>query len=174
MRHADFDSAFQLIAGVPLYIAEIVSPKHRGVLSDIHAVGLNVGYAGSGYIGLGFFFTDFAQAWRPPMGIQMVPPVILLIGLYWIPESPRWLLAQGRAEEAWTIVARLHRSRTDTTTEFAEREFYQMKVQIDFESRMDTSYAEIFRRPSFRKRAFMTIFLTFVVTSSGVLVINSE
>lgn len=161
--------AFQLLAGVPLFVTEIASPRYRGVITDIHAVGLNIGYTVSGYIGLGFYFSGGHSAWRWPMLIQIAPPLLLLFSIYWIPESPRWLLTKGRTEDAWNVVSRLHSSNED----FATSEFEQMKRHIDFERTLDDSYVTILRRPSYRRRAAITVFLTFTLFSCGTLVLNS-
>ncbi|KAI1613805.1 general substrate transporter [Exophiala viscosa] len=164
---------FQLLAGVPLWITEVVPPKARGMLADIHAVGLNTGYTVSAYAGVGFFYTHSASAWRPPIALQMVPPLIVLSGIYWIPESPRWLLTRGRDQEAWTIVRRLHVSLKDKDDSFAQAEFRQMKAQIEFESTLESGYLHIWKRPSYRKRAFMTVYLTFSMFTTGILVVNT-
>lgn len=167
--------AFQLLAGVPLFIAEIANPAHRGIVSDIHAVGLNVGYTVSGYIGLGFYFSGSDQAWRAPMAIQIAPPLILLLGIYWMPESPRWLLSKDRADEALSVVMRLHAGMEDGgDPEFARKEFYQMRVQSEADRLMDDSWMAIARRKSFLRRAGLTTFLTFTLFSCGTLVINSR
>lgn len=47
-------------------------------------------------------------AFRIPWGVQMVPAVILLIGLFFCPYSPRWLASQDRWDEAVKVLASLH------------------------------------------------------------------
>jgi len=134
---------------------------------------LNFGYVVAGYTGLGFYFYSGDQQWRGAMGLQMFFPSALICGLWWMPESPRWLLTKERADEAWTIVKRLHANPNDTSDRFAETEFYQMRKQIEIDRTYKTSYYEIFRRPSYRKRALITMFMTYSLMSSGVLVINN-
>ena len=169
------NSSFQLLAGVPLWITEIVPPRSRGMLGDLHAVGTALGYVTSAYVGIGFYYSkEGANAWRPPIALMIVWPLILILGIYWIPESPRWLIAKGRVEPAWKIIRRLHHDKRDTDDAFAQKEFYQMRKQIEFELTLKTSYVEIFSKPSLRKRAIMTMFLTFAMYSSGVLVINGK
>ncbi len=77
-------------------------------------------------------------------------------------------------EEAWAVTRRLHSDSGDHGDEFAKREFYQMRKQAEVEATFKTSYVEIFKKPSHRKRAFMTIFFTFSLMSVGALVINSK
>ena len=108
------------------------------------------------------------------MGLQMVFPSALICGLWWMPESPRWLLSKERIDEAWTIVNRLHSNPNDPNDKFADIEFRQMREQIELDRTYKTSYKEIFTRPSYRKRALITMFMTYSLMSSGVLVINSK
>jgi hypothetical protein len=144
------------------------------MLADIHPVGLNVGYTISAYIGVGFFYTNSPEAWRPPIALQMVPPLIVLCGIHWMPESPRWLLQKGRHQEAWDIVRRLHVGTKTEDDSFARLEFQQMKAQIEFDATLKSSYCDILKRPSYRKRAIMTIWLTFSMFTTGILVVNSK
>jgi len=47
-------------------------------------------------------------AWRMPLGLQLLPPTIILCGVWFIPESPRWLCLKGRYEEAAEVLTRYH------------------------------------------------------------------
>ena len=133
-----------------------------------------MGYLTAAYMGVGFYFVSGTNQWRGPIAIQMVFPVIVLCGICWLPESPRYLLSKGRADEAWQIVQDLHSQKEDTVKEFAKREFYQMRKQIEFDSQLPSSYLDIVKTPSLRKRALMTILLEVCIQSSGILVILSK
>ena len=132
------------------------------------------GYLLAAYMGVGFYFVSGANQWRGAMGIQMGFPAILLAGIYWMPESPRYLLSKNRIKEAWQITRDLHSNKDDTEKKFAKREFYQMRKTIEHDSTLPASYLEIFRRPSLRKRAMMTIMLEVCIQSSGILVVLSK
>jgi hypothetical protein len=47
-------------------------------------------------------------AFRIPWGIQIIPAVILLFGMFFLPQSPRWLASKDRWEESITVLADLH------------------------------------------------------------------
>ncbi|KAK5311755.1 hypothetical protein LTR93_011615 [Exophiala xenobiotica] len=157
------------LTGVPVWITEIVPPKHRGVLSDINPIFLNLGYLSTSWIGVGFFFVPGPNAWRGPIALGCLPPLFCLASLWFVPERPRYLLLRDRVDEAWEIIRNLHSFRGDES--FAQREFSEMKTQILFDRTLDGGYLTILKRPSYRKRAFMTTGLVFTLVTSGVLVI---
>lgn len=169
-------SAFMILAAIPIWMNEVVPVKMRGGLVDIHAVFLILGYCIQGWVGFGFFFaTKLGEnTWRPPLALQCAWPLILLSGLYWIPESPRWLIMKDRIDEARVILDRLHGDPADPDNEYARSEFYQISKQIAIDRTLGSSWMTIFRKPSYRKRAFYTLGLTFFCQCSGVLVINSK
>src|ERR1700712_5442035 len=110
-----------------------VVPQHlRGGLVDIHAVMLLFGYTVQGWVGFGFYFwkTGGSNTWRPPIALQCAWPLFLLMGLYWVPESPRWLVMNDRIEEAHVILQKLHSDPTDPDDTYARKEFYQIQKQL--------------------------------------------
>jgi len=78
-----------------------------------------------------------------------------------------------RIDEARTILDRLHSDPSDPENEYARSEFYQIQKQIAIDRTLGSSWVTMFRRPSYRKRAFLAIGTTFFIQCSGVLVINS-
>lgn len=127
----------------------------------------------SSFSGVGFYFVEGTSQWRGANGLQMMFPGLLLLGIYWIPESPRYLVSKDRHEEALAILKSLHAS-SSQSDHFAEMEFYQIRRQIAFDSARKMSYLQIFRHPTMRKRALITMCLCWCMVGSGVLVINSE
>ena len=103
----------------------------------------------------------------------MLFPSMLLAAMYWLPESPRYLIAKDRHEQALAILKTLHAT-AGQSSYFAEIEFLQIRKQIERDKKNRMSYVEIFRRPAMRKRALITIVLPWCMLGSGVLVINSE
>jgi sugar porter (SP) family MFS transporter len=108
---------FRILGGVgvgaasviaPLYIAEIAPARYRGrlvasvqfniVLGILLAFLSNYLIAG---LGLG------ANEWRWMLGVQVVPSVAFFLLAFMIPESPRWLVAKGRPEEARRVLLRI-------------------------------------------------------------------
>jgi len=76
-----------------------------------------------------------------------------------------------REKEAWDIICRFHSTADDTTHEFAKIEMFQMQRQIELDRTLPASWSEMVKRPSYRKRTLMAIFLGFALQSAGSQVI---
>jgi hypothetical protein len=111
-------------------------------LVDIHAVFLILGYTIQGWVGFGFYFWAEGgnNTWRTPLALQVVWPTLLCMGLYWIPESPRWLMMNDRHEEAKTVLIRLHSTGKHDDNEYAATELYQIQKQIAIDKTLGSSW----------------------------------
>lgn len=168
-------SAFMILAAVPILMNELVPSAFRGTLVDLHGVSLVLGYVIQAWVGFGFYFWTAGgnKTWRPPLAIQCFWPILLLIALPWLPESPRWLCMQNRPEEAHQILIKLHTNKNDPNHELAEAEFYQINRQIAIDRTLSSSWKDMFMKPSYRKRSLLAIGTTAIIQCSGVLVINN-
>ncbi|KAF2475381.1 general substrate transporter [Lindgomyces ingoldianus] len=102
---------------VPLYqrfYSEISPAKHRGRYVVINHIGLVAGLAVAFWVGFGFSHWESKRGnyygWRFSMAIQFIPEFIFLVGIWLCPETPRWLVEQGRNEEAKKNLAWLRAS----------------------------------------------------------------
>ncbi len=86
-----------------------------------------------------------------------------MIALYWIPESPRYLMMKDRIEDARDILLRLHDDATDPQHEFARAEMYQIQKQISIDRTLGSSWIHIFRKKSYLKRVGMACVRTLIV-----------
>ena len=142
----------------------------------MNGVNIALGYGLASYMGMAFYYAPYGQAqWRGPLGIALLWPfmMLLVISLPFVPESPRFLLMRNRIEEAREVTMKLHSIRGDPDNEFARSEFYQMQKQAEFDRTLNPSWAEMFRRPSYRKRSFLAMGFAFLGQSTAVLVINN-
>lgn len=58
-----------------------------------------VGLACGQLLGYGFFFAEGQVQWRAPLGIQILPAIIVFSLIMFLPESPRWLIKHGMIDE---------------------------------------------------------------------------
>jgi sugar porter (SP) family MFS transporter len=103
---------------VPLYIAEIAPAERRGALVSLNQLMITIGILVS-YI-VGVIFTPI-EGWRYMFGVALIPALILGIGMFMLPESPRWLFEHGQTAKARTVLSR-SRSPEEVDQEFREME----------------------------------------------------
>jgi MFS transporter, SP family, galactose:H+ symporter len=100
----------------PLYISEIAPVEIRGKLVSINQVALTSGIVIS-------YLIDFAfagsQAWRWMLALAVIPAAAFGFGLMFIPDSPRWLVGRGHADQARAVLQRI-RSPEQVEGEFRE------------------------------------------------------
>jgi len=98
-------AAFGLLSfAVPLYISEISSPTNRGKLVSIFVFAILSGMLIS-YL-VDYFFSAYSE-WRLMFAVGLVPALLLFVGMFFLPESPRWLLKHGYDDKARDILARI-------------------------------------------------------------------
>ncbi|TQV95205.1 hypothetical protein V2A60_009747 [Cordyceps javanica] len=85
---------------VPVYQAECTPPQLRGLTTSVIQMMIIVGQLVASLINLGTKPIPSDAAWRIPVGLQLVTPAVLLLLWPLVPESPRWLLARNREDEA--------------------------------------------------------------------------
>lgn len=124
---------------VPMYVAECAPPELRGMLVGLQQLAIEFGILisfwidyGTNYIG-GTGATQSKAAWLVPLALQLFPALVLLIGMLFMPFSPRWLVHHGREEEARRTLATLRGLSTEDP--LIEIEFLEIKGQSMFEKR---------------------------------------
>ncbi|KAL6246482.1 hypothetical protein RBB50_006719 [Rhinocladiella similis] len=163
-----------LICLVPLYLTEVAPPHRRGLLSGLTTMSFGMGYFTCAWISVGCYFaTNSTVQWRMPLALACIGPLALLIGLPFIPESPRYLTLVGKTDEAWEVLKKIHRDPSDADDSSARAEFTQIVRQVEFDKSMKSGYIEMFRKPSWRKRSLLALFIQFAAQSTGILGISN-
>jgi sugar porter (SP) family MFS transporter len=92
---------------VPLYIGEVAPPKIRGALVSFNQLAITIGILTSYLVDYGL---ASSENWRLMFGLAAIPAVLMFAGMLFQHESPHWLVAHGREDEARQV---LHRVRSD-------------------------------------------------------------
>jgi hypothetical protein len=82
------------------------------------------------WIDYGFYFATGSIQWRFPVAFQSFFTIIVMIGLLFLPDSPRWLLMKGRTEEGHDVIARLLGEELDHPDVLAELNGIQESLYI--------------------------------------------
>lgn len=124
---------------VPLYIAEISPTRVRGTLVSLFQLMITIGILVS-------YFSDFLfandanpECWRPMFYVGVIPALILLIGMFFMPESPRWLLSCGRGKEAMAILSK-------TEGDQAESVYASINAEIISDKNNTSTWGDLFRK----------------------------
>ncbi|AGK55987.1 MFS transporter [Bacillus sp. 1NLA3E] len=132
-------------------VAEFTPRKYRALSIGFIAAVWYLGATAADIVG--YYLSDVDGGWRWMLGSAFIPCVILLIGRWGTPESPRWLAQKGRVEEARAVVLRL----------------FGADVELEPEEVKETRYSKIFEKGYFRRMIFVgTIWACQVVPMFGL------
>lgn len=92
---------------VPVYLAEIAKKDKRGSIIVIQQLAIEWGILIMFFVGYGCSFIPGTASFRTAWGVQFIPAVFLLVGLPFLPKSPRWLAKVGRTDEAIQTLANI-------------------------------------------------------------------
>lgn len=101
----------------------------------------------------------------------MVFPLVLAAVLFFVPESPRWLCMNDRADEATKVLIALHKRSNDPDDTFALQEMQIIVNQINYEKRNRLPVREAFRKPSLLKRFALGFLAMWNTQCSGLIVV---
>jgi sugar porter (SP) family MFS transporter len=90
----------------PIYIAELAPKGMRGTLVNVNQLSDVIGIVLA--VVAGYFFSFDGWGWRWIFGSEIIPALILTIGLFFVPESPRWLASQDCIKEALKILTTIN------------------------------------------------------------------
>lgn len=90
---------------VPAYISEIAPARWRGMMVTLYQLAITIGIAVSYWVDLAF--ARAGMGWRPMFAVAAIPGLIFLAGMFFNPETPRWLASRGRWHDADAVLARV-------------------------------------------------------------------
>lgn len=120
---------------VPLYIAEIAPPDTRGALVSLNQLMITIGILLSYVSGVAL---APIEGWRWMFALAVIPAVVLFIGMYFLPETPRWLFENGQTDKARGVLRRILGG-DDEQVDIQVREIEEIKRQEEHQSRAGLS-----------------------------------
>lgn len=157
---------------VGIYISESVPPAVRGSLVSMYqfniAVGEVIGYS----VGAIFFhvYYDIRAGWRFMVGSSLLFSTILLVGMFFLPESPRWLISKGKDGEAWMVWKRLRNAHEPAS----QIEFLEMRAtaarerEVAEQENVWDRYMELFVIPRNRRALIYAVMMIFLGQMTGI------
>ena len=163
---------FRLIGGLgigiasmlaPMYISEIAPAKIRGQLVSINQLGIVSGilliyFVNATIAGWHDEAWNISTGWRWMFGSGVIPSIIFLVLLFFVPESPRWLAQKERWDVAELILSKVSGSQK------AKVELEEIKATLNIEK---TSFSDILR-PGVRKPLMIGIILCIFSQVTGI------
>jgi SP family arabinose:H+ symporter-like MFS transporter len=141
----------------PLYIAEIAPARVRGALVSVNQLAIVTGILLAYFVNWVFAGAGPAN-WRWMYAMGAVPSILFFLLLLGVPESPRWLVKNGREDEARTVLTRAD------SAEAAATGIREIKDTLALE---EGSFREIFR-PAFRRPLLIAIVLAVFQQITGI------
>ena len=143
---ADFAQlvVYRIIGGVgigvvsivsPLYISELAVAQYRGRLVSLYQLAVTVGFLGAYLVNYQLLAWEesgtqlsvdwlnkifITEVWRGMLGMETLPAILFFIIIFFIPESPRWLIVRGKELKAVNILEKIYNSITEAKSQLNE------------------------------------------------------
>lgn len=143
---ADFTQLviYRIIGGVgigvvsivsPLYISEVAVAQYRGRLVSLYQLAVTVGFLGAYLVNYQLLAwaesgtqlsvdwlnkVFITEVWRGMLGMETLPAILFFIIIFFIPESPRWLIVRGKELKAVNILEKIYNSITEAKSQLRE------------------------------------------------------
>jgi len=115
---------------VPLYISECAPSHLRGSMCFLNDLMIVVGQVTAAVVSTALFYGEVPDGWRYILGFAALPSAMMFVGVASSPESPRWLLSQGRSAEALQVLEEL---RAGAPPSVVKREYQEMLRGVEAE-----------------------------------------
>ncbi|OAP56307.1 hypothetical protein AYL99_09486 [Fonsecaea erecta] len=140
----------------PLLLTELCHPQHRGRITAIYNCLWNLGSIINTWLSFGTKHIPTEWSWRIPTIVQGAPSIVQIIFIWWIPESPRWLISRDRSDEALAILSKYHANGNELhpTVQFEYAEIKET-LRLEFIAKKSSSYLDFLKSRGNRYRLLL-------------------
>ena len=159
----------------PLYISEVAVAQYRGRLVSLYQLAVTIGFLGAylvNYQLLGYSMSNpdvstgwwnmvfVSEVWRGMLGMETLPAIMFFIIIFFIPESPRWLILKGKEKKATNILERIYTSSKEALFQLTET-----KSVLSSESKSEW---KLLLQPGIRKAVIIGVCIAMLGQFMGV------
>ncbi|ORY90786.1 putative hexose transport-related protein [Leucosporidium creatinivorum] len=155
-----------------IMLQEIAHPRYRTTTAALFDQNWALGHILGAFICLGTSFMSGSWSWRLPYIFQAPPAVIMVVAVYFMPETPRWLMSKGRVEEARQFLVKYHGNGNEDD-ELVKFTFQEIKDTLAAEEATEQdSWKKILAVPSNRYRLALVGLMTWIPQMDGAAIIS--
>ncbi|KAM5343601.1 hypothetical protein ACJ41O_012138 [Fusarium nematophilum] len=155
---------------VPMYQSELCEGTKRGRLVSAEVMFVGIGIAFAYWWDFAFSYVGGPFAWRWPIAFQAVFALWVIVIVFGIPESPRWLLNHGNKEEAIEVLSAIYDKPVDHPDIIREVSSIEAALSMEAEAEGSKSWVSTFRKDKVdtRYRVFLAWFVQFMNQAGGI------
>lgn len=152
----------------PVFVSENCPPQTRGRVAGLFQEFLVIGSTFAYWLdyGVSLHIPEGTTQWRIPVAIQLIPGGLMFIGLFFLKESPRWLMKQGRHVEALDSLAYIRNEAQDSEPVRKEIAEINAAIQEELAATEGVTWKECLQKSN-RYRFFLAFVLMFWQQFSG-------
>ena len=140
---------------VPLYLSEIAPIKNRGAFVSTFQLSITIGILVA--FCMGYFFSE-SRDWRTMFGLSLIPSAIMFVGMFFMVESPSWLIGKGHHDKALRVLKKIR-----DKVNWAEHE-----SDVKDEKKKEKFNFRAFANPLVKKALFIGIVLSAFQKITGI------
>ncbi|KAK8044014.1 hypothetical protein PG993_004038 [Apiospora rasikravindrae] len=165
----------------PMLIAELAYPTHRGKYTSAFWTMYYLGAILASWTTFGCQNYETDWSWRIPSLLQAGFPLIQLVFWWWVPESPRWLVAQDRTAEATALLSKYHagtqvhaaNANDHEQSRLVQYEVDEIVQAIQLEKVASaTGWGALVSTPGNRRRTLIAFLVGFMAQWNGIAVVS--
>lgn len=152
----------------PLYLSEIAPKSIRGSMISMYQLLITIGivfaFSSDTYFATyAHMFGHVGGHWRMMLGVLVAPSIIMFIAIYFLPESPRWLLMKGRKSEANNVLSTVRNTEAEILSEMDE-------IEATLEAKQD-GFKLFTGNRNYRKVIFLGVGLQIIQQLTGINIV---